>query len=57
MSFGSSVRVLVPESLADSISEEMARAGQQYHDDGGAPLIDSDLQPGLPFLLEQIGRA
>lgn len=57
MSFGSSVRVLAPESLAERISEEMSRAGQQYNDDDGAPLIDSDLQPGLPFLLERLGRA
>ena len=57
MSFGSSVRVLAPESLAERISEEMSRAGQQYADDGTALPIDSDLQPGLPFLFERIGRA
>jgi proteasome accessory factor B len=57
MSFGCSVRVLAPESLADWVSEELLRAGQQYGGDDGTPVIDSDLQPGLPGLFERIGRA
>ena len=54
LGFGRFVRVLAPGPLVDWIEEELDQARQQY---AGGHIADSDLQPGLPFLFNQIGTA
>jgi hypothetical protein len=57
LGFGRFVRVIAPGPLVEWVEEELDQARQQYGDDGGVPVTDSDLQPGLPFLFNQIGTA
>ena len=53
LSLGRSARVLAPASLVEWISEELDQAGRQYHVSAFAPMLDDDVQPGLPFLFER----
>ena len=56
LGFGRLVRVLAPSSLVDWAQDELEAAREQY--DGAAPrLTDSDGQPALPFLFNQMARA
>lgn len=57
LGFGRLVRVIAPGPLVEWVEEELDQARQQYENDGGVYVIDSDLQPGLPFLFNQIGTA
>lgn len=57
LGFGRLVRVIAPGALVEWVEEELNQARQQYGSDGGIPVTDSDLQPGLPFLFNQIGTA
>jgi hypothetical protein len=51
------VRVIAPRPLVEWVEEELDQARQQYGNQGGVPVSDSDLQPGVPFLFNQIGTA
>lgn len=57
LGFGRFVRVMAPDPLVDWVEEELDRARQQYEPGGGVSMTDSDIQPGLPFLFSQLGRA
>ena len=57
LGFGRFVRVMGPDPLVDWVEEELDRARQQYEPGGGVSMMDSDVQPGLPFLFNQLGRA
>lgn len=57
LGFGRFVRVIAPASLADWIQEELEQAHQQYVSADGMRVVDSDLQPGLPFLFSRLGSA
>jgi predicted DNA-binding transcriptional regulator YafY len=57
LGFGRFVRVLAPASLADWALEELDQARQQYVSEGGPPLVDSSLQPVLPFLFGRLASA
>ena len=43
--------------LVEWIEEELDQARQQYASGAARHVADSDLQPGLPFLFNQIGTA
>ena len=57
LGFGRFVRVLAPSGLADWIQEELDQARQQYAGNDNARVADSDIQPGLPFLFNQLVNA
>ena len=56
LGFGRFVRVIAPGPLVEWVEEELDQARQQYASGAGVHIADSDLQPGLPFLFNQIGR-
>ena len=57
LGFGRFVRVMAPGPLVEWVEEELDQARQQYASASGVHIADSDLQPGLPFLFNQIGTA
>jgi hypothetical protein len=57
LGFGRFVRVLAPSDLIDWIQEELDQAHQQYAGGDHAPVADSDMQPGLPFLFNLLVTA
>jgi hypothetical protein len=57
LGFGRFVRVTAPAHLVEWVEEELDRAHQQYASGAGVPVADSDLQPGLPFLFNQLVTA
>ena len=57
LGFGRFVRVLAPASLAEWALEELDQARQQYVSEGGAPVVDSSIQPALPFLFGRLANA
>jgi predicted DNA-binding transcriptional regulator YafY len=57
LGFGRFVRVLAPAVLADWIQEELDQARQQYAGSDNALVAHSDIQPGLPFLFNQLVSA
>ncbi len=57
LGFGRAVRVLAPATLVEWVAEELDGARLQYESGGAVRVTDSDLQPGLPFLFNQIGTA
>jgi len=57
LGFGRFVRVLAPASLAEWALEELDQARQQYVSEGGAPVVDSSIQPALPFLFGRLASA
>lgn len=54
LGFGRFVRVLAPSSLADWIEDELGQAHHQYVSADGLRAVDSDLQPGLPFMFSRL---
>jgi predicted DNA-binding transcriptional regulator YafY len=56
LGFGRLVRVLAPASLVEWALDELDEARRQYAT-GGFPVVDSDLQPSLPFLFGQLVSA
>jgi len=57
LGFGRLVRVTSPGSLVEWVEEELEQAHRQYASGAGVQVLDSDQQPGLPFLFNQIGTA
>jgi predicted DNA-binding transcriptional regulator YafY len=57
LGFGRFVRVLAPSDLVDWIGEELDQAHQQYAGGASAHVVDSDMQPGLPFLFNRLVTA
>ena len=55
LGFGRLVRVVAPASLVDWALDELDEARRQYV--SGEFAVDSDLQPGLPFLFSSISSA
>jgi len=54
LGFGRFVKVLAPAALARRIEEELGTAHEQY---ASGRVIDSDVQPSLPFLLPGLVNA
>lgn len=57
LGFGRFVRVIAPAPLVEWVEDELDQARQQYASGAGVHFVDSDVQPGLPFLFNQIGTA
>jgi predicted DNA-binding transcriptional regulator YafY len=56
LGFGRLVKVMSPAALAGAIQEELAQAHAQYDSDA-APVVDSDMQPVLPFVFNRLINA
>jgi predicted DNA-binding transcriptional regulator YafY len=57
LGFGRAVRVLAPPALVEWIHEELDRARAQYESGDSAWVVDSEMQPGLPFLFNRLVSA
>ena len=56
LGFGRYVRVESPAGLADWVREELDQTREQYGEGDGVR-VDSELQPGLPFLFSKLASA
>jgi hypothetical protein len=54
LGFGRFVKVLAPAALVRWTKEELDAAHQRYESGG---VVDSDVQPPLPFLLPRLANA
>jgi predicted DNA-binding transcriptional regulator YafY len=54
LGFGRSVRVLAPATLVEWALEELDEARQQYVSGEPGHVVDSDVQPALPFMFGRI---
>jgi predicted DNA-binding transcriptional regulator YafY len=54
LGFGRFVKVLAPAALVSRIEEELGTAHEQY---ASGHVVDSDVQPRLPFFLSRLGSA
>jgi predicted DNA-binding transcriptional regulator YafY len=57
LGFGRFVRVIAPDSIVDWIEDELEQARRQYGPGAAVPVTDSDTQPGLPFMFNQLVTA
>jgi len=57
LGFGRLVRVVTPPHLVDWVQEELDQAREQYVSGDNARVMDSDVQPSLPYLFNRLASA
>lgn len=57
LGFGRLVRVVAPANLVDWVQEELDEAREQYESGDHARVMDSDVQPTLPYLFNRLASA
>ena len=57
LGFGRLVRVVAPANLVNWVQEELDEAREQYGSGDHARVMDSDVQPSLPYLFNRLASA